>query len=321
MRFPIRKQYDAMDCGPTCLQMIAEYYGQYYSLQTLREKSYLTRNGSSLKGINSAAKSIGFKTESVWMNWEQLIQNTHLPCIIHWDNNHFIVVYSIKSENKILVADPAFGKLTYNKGDFLKHWITDKKNNVGIVFQLKPTSKFYENKPDTRKDFPFKRLFKYLKPHKKYLSFLMTALTIGCFLNLSLPFLTQAIVDIGITTQENSIILIICIAQLMLIAGQLGNELFQSWLMLHMTQRISITFISDFLNKLMKLPIAFFDTKLTGDIMQRISDNNKIQKFLTSTLISSVFSFVTFTVFSIVIGRYSLKIFLFFLIGSSIYVT
>lgn len=206
MRFPIRKQYDAMDCGPTCLQMIAEYYGQYYSLQTLREKSYLTRNGSSLKGINSAAKSIGFKTESVWMNWEQLIQNTHLPCIIHWDNNHFIVVYSIKSENKILVADPAFGKLTYNKGDFLKHWITDKKNNVGIVFQLKPTSKFYENKPDTRKDFPFKRLFKYLKPHKKYLSFLMTALTIGCFLNLSLPFLTQAIVDIGITTQENSII-------------------------------------------------------------------------------------------------------------------
>lgn len=130
-----------MDCGPTCLQMIAEYYGQYYSLQTLREKSYLTRNGSSLKGINSAAKSIGFKTESVWMNWEQLIQNTHLPCIIHWDNNHFIVVYSIKSENKILVADPAFGKLTYNKGDFLKHWITDKKNNVGIVFQLKPTSK------------------------------------------------------------------------------------------------------------------------------------------------------------------------------------
>ena len=133
MRFPIRKQYDAMDCGPTCLQMIAEYYGQYYSLQTLREKSYLTRNGSSLKGISSAAKSIGFKTESVWMNWEQLIQNTHLPCIIHWDNNHFIVVYSIKSENKILVADPAFGKLTYNKDDFLKHWITDKKNNVGIV--------------------------------------------------------------------------------------------------------------------------------------------------------------------------------------------
>lgn len=159
MRFPIRKQYDAMDCGPTCLQMIAEYYGQYYSLQTLMEKSYLTRNGSSLKGISSAAKSIGFKTESVWMNWEQLIQNTHLPCIIHWDNNHFIVVYSIKSENKILVADPAFGKLTYNKDDFLKHWITDKKNNVGIVFQLKPTSKFYENKPDTRKDFPFKLSF------------------------------------------------------------------------------------------------------------------------------------------------------------------
>lgn len=320
MRFPIRKQYDAMDCGPTCLQMIAEYYGQYYSLQTLREKSYLTRNGSSLKGISSAAKSIGFKTESVWMNWEQLIQNIHLPCIIHWDNNHFIVVYYIKSENKIIVADPALGKLTYNKEDFLKHWITDKKNNVGIVFQLKPTSKFYENKPDTRKDFPFKRLFKYIKPHKKYLSFLITALTIGCFFNLSLPFLTQAIVDIGITTQKNGIILIICIAQLMLIAGQLGNELFQSWLMLHMTQRISITFISDFLNKLMRLPIAFFDTKLTGDIMQRISDNNKIQKFLTSTLISSVFSLITFTVFSIVIGRYSLKIFLFFLIGSSIYV-
>lgn len=320
MRFPIRKQYDTMDCGPTCLQMVTEYYGQYYSLQTLREKSYLARNGSSLKGISSAAKSIGFETHSVWMNWEQLMQNAHLPCIIHWDNNHFVVIYSIKSENKILVADPAFGKLIYTKEDFLKHWITDKKNSVGIVFLLKPTSKFYENKSDVRKSFPFKRLFKYLKPHRKYIGFLITALTIGCFLNLFLPFLTQAIVDIGITTQENSIILIICIAQLMLIVGQLGNELFQSWLMLHMTQRISITFISDFLDKLTRLPIAFFDTKLTGDIMQRINDNNKIQKFLTSTLISSVFSLVTFVVFTIVIGGYSFKIFLFFLIGSSIYV-
>ena len=309
-----------MDCGPTCLQMIAEYYGKYYPLQILREKSYLTHNGASLKGISNAAKSIGFETNSVWMNWEQLTNNAHLPCIIHWDNNHFIVVYYIKSENKILVADPAFGKITYAKDEFLKHWITDKKNSAGIVFQLKPTSNFYNKKIEIQKSFPFKRLFKYLKSQRKYLIFLIMALSTGCILNLSLPFLTQAIVDIGITTQENNIIMIICIAQLMLIAGQLGNELFQSWLMLHITQRISITFISDFLSKLMRLPIAFFDTKLTGDIMQRISDNNKIQKFLTGTLISSLFSLVTFFVFSIVIGRYSVKILFLFLIGSFIYV-
>lgn len=320
MRFPIRKQYDIMDCGPTCLQMIAEYYGKYYPLQILREKAYLTHNGTSLKGISNAAKSIGFEVNSVWMNWEQLMNNAHLPCIIHWDNNHFIVVYYIKNEKKIIVADPAFGKITYAKDEFLKHWITDKKNNVGIVFQLKPTSIFYNKKIETQKSFPFKRLFKYLKSQSKYLFFLIIALTIGCILNLSLPFLTQAIVDIGITTQENNMIMIICIAQLMLIVGQLGNELFQSWLMLHITQRISITFISDFLSKLMRLPIAFFDTKLTGDIMQRISDNNKIQKFLTGTLISSLFSLVTFFVFSIVIGRYSMKILLIFLIGSIIYI-
>lgn len=319
MRFPFHKQYDAMDCGPACLQMIAEYYGQHYSLQVLREKSYLTRNGSSLKSISSAAKSIGFQTKSVWMTWEQLTIKANLPCIVHWDNNHFVIVYHVKNQNKVLVADPAFGKVSYSKDNFVKHWIGNK-NQLGIVFLLETTPSFFEIQTRTRNRSPFRYLFKYLKPHKRYLVFLVTALLVGCLLNLSLPFLTQAIVDIGIDAKDNSIIMIICIAQLMLIAGQLGNELFQSWLMLHITQRISISFISDFLNKLMRLPIAFFDTKLVGDIMQRINDNTKIQKFLTSTVISSIFSLVTFSIFTVVIGGYSLKILLLFFTGSSIYV-
>lgn len=320
MRFPFRKQHDVMDCGPTCLQMITEYYGKYYSLQTLRERSYLTRNGSSLKSISCAARSIGFQTKSAWMNWSQLISNAKLPCIIHWNNNHFVVIYHINNKNKIFIADPAFGRVKYKKEDFIRHWISDKKTNEGIVLLLETTSKYYEFKTELKNKFPFKRLIKYLKPHARYLFLLATALLIGCLLNLSLPFLTQAVVDIGINAQESSIILIICIAQLMLIIGQLGNELFQSWLMLHITQRISISFISDFLKKLMRLPIAFFDTKLVGDIIQRINDNNKIQRFLTSTLISSVFSIVTFIIFTAVIGRYSFRILIIFLIGSIVYV-
>ena len=141
MRFPFHKQYDAMDCGPACLQMIAEYYGQHYSLQVLREKSYLTRNGSSLKSISSAAKSIGFQTKSVWMTWEQLTIKANLPCIVHWDNNHFVIVYHVKNQNKVLVADPAFGKVSYSKDNFVKHWIGNK-NQLGIVFLLETTPSF-----------------------------------------------------------------------------------------------------------------------------------------------------------------------------------
>lgn len=321
MRFPFHKQLDTMDCGPACLQMISEYHGKYYSLNTLRERAYLSRNGVSLRGISNAAKAIGYQTKSVQMNWEQLSTNSKLPCIIHWDNNHFVVVYSIdRRKNKVLIADPAFGQIKYEKEEFIKHWITDEKHQRGIGLLLDTTPEFYNQKAESQDKFSLARIFKYLKPHTKYFLLLIAALLMGSLLNLILPFLTQAIVDLGIEFKSTNVILVICIAQLVLILGQLGNDLFQSWLMLHVTTRISISFISDFLYKLMKLPISFFDMSLVGDIMQRINDNRRIQTFLTSTLISSILAIATFIVYTVVISRYNFTILVVFLLGSTIYI-
>lgn len=321
MRFPFHKQLDTMDCGPSCLQMIAEYYGQYYSLQTLREKAYLTRNGVSLRGINSAAKSIGFQTKSLRINWIQLSEQVKFPCIVHWDDNHFVVIYSInRKKGKVLIADPAFGKLKYNKDEFIRHWIVNEKHQEGVVLVLETTDEFYRYKTEPRNKFSARRLLEYLRPHTRYLILLIIAILMGSLISLTFPFLTQAIVDVGIEELDTNIILIIFVAQLMLILGQLGNDLFRSWLMLHITTRISLSFISDFLKKLMKLPIGFFDVKLVGDIMQRINDNRRIQTFLTGTLISSVFAIVTFIIYTIVISQYNLTILAFFLFGSILYI-
>lgn len=321
MKFPFHKQLDTMDCGPSCLQMIAEYYGQYYSLQALREKAYLTRNGVSLRGINSAAKSIGFQTKSLRINWIQLSEQVKLPCIVHWDDNHFIVIYNInRKKDQVLIADPAFGKLKYNKDEFIRHWIVNEKHEEGVVLLLETTDEFYRYKTEPHNKFSARRLLEYLRPHTRYLILLIIAILMGSSISLTFPFLTQAIVDVGIQGLDTNIILIIFVAQLMLILGQLGNDLFRSWLMLHITTRISLSFLSDFLKKLMKLPIGFFDVKLVGDIMQRINDNRRIQTFLTGTLISSVFAMVTFIIYTIVISQYNLTILAFFLFGSTLYI-
>lgn len=321
MRFPFHKQLDTMDCGPACLQMISDYHGKYYSLNTLRDKAHLSRNGVSLRGIRNAAKSIGYQAISVQMNWEQLSANSNLPCIVHWNNNHFVVVYDIDNKkNRILIADPAFGRIKYDKDDFIKHWIKDEKNQRGIGLLLETTPEFYKLKPDFQDRLSLVRIFKYLKPHTRYFVLLIAALLMGSLLNLILPFLTQAIVDVGIEFKDSNLILIICVAQVVLILGQLGNDLFQSWLMLHVTTKISISFISDFLSKLMKLPISFFDMSLVGDIIQRINDNKRIQTFLTSTLISSILALTTFLVYTVVISRYNYTILFVFLLGSSIYI-
>lgn len=321
MKFPFHKQLDTMDCGPSCLQMIAEYYGQYYSLQALREKAYLTRNGVSLRGINSAAKSIGFQTKSIRINWTQLSEQVKSPCIVHWDDNHFVVIYGInRKKGKVLIADPAFGRLKYNKDEFIRHWIVNEKHQEGVVLLLETTDEFYGYKTEPHNKFSARRLLKYLRPHTRYLILLIIAILMGSLISLTFPFLTQAIVDVGIEGLDTNLIFIIFVAQLMLILGQLGNDLFRSWLMLHITTRISLSFISDFLKKLMKLPIGFFDVKLVGDIMQRINDNRRIQTFLTGTLISSVFAMITFIIYAIVISQYNLNILAFFLFGSTLYI-
>lgn len=314
-----------MDCGPSCLRMIAKYYGKAYSLQKLRELSHITREGVSLLGISDAAEAIGFRSMGAKLDFKNLKKEAPLPCIAHWKQNHFVVVYNIKRKKGkewVYVADPAHGHIKYTQSEFLKGWISTKSEgiNEGICLLLEPSPDFYKQEEEKINKKGFKFLFSYLKPHSKYFTQLILGLLLGSLLQLIFPFLTQSVVDIGISNQDLGFITLILIAQLLLFISQTSVEFIRSWILLHISTRIDISLISDFLIKLMKLPIGFFDSKLIGDLMQRIGDHSRIQSFLTGSSLQISFAFVNLIVFGIVMGIYSLKILIIFLLGSILYI-
>ena len=320
-KFPHYNQLDAMDCGATCLRMIAKHYGKSYTSQTLRKRSYITREGVSLLGISDAAESIGFRTMGVKIDFEKLIEDDVTPFIAHWRQDHFIVVYEI-TKNKVYVADPAVGKITYSKQEFLKNWISTKKNgkDQGIALLLEPTPDFYEQTGEKSDKTKFRFLFQYLRPHKKLIVQLVLGLILGSLLQLIFPFLTQSIVDFGIANNNLNFIYLVLIAQMTLFISRMTVDFIRSWIMLHISTRINISLISDFLIKLMKLPISFFDTKMTGDLMQRIGDHERIESFLTGQTLGTLFSLFNLLIFGAVLAWYSMKIFFIFLIGSVLYI-
>jgi ATP-binding cassette subfamily B protein len=320
MPFPFYKQLDAMDCGPTCLRMVAKYHGKNYSLQFLREQSFITREGVSLLGISEAAEHIGFKTFSGKITFEQLDNEVNLPCILHWNQKHFVVLppqdYDIHKKNsKILIADPAHGLIKIDKETFLSSW--KGTSDQGIVLMLEPTHAFHnESEADQPEANGFKFLLQYLKPYRKYVVQLFLSILIGSVLSLFAPFLTQSLVDNGINHQNLGFVHLVLISQLVLFAGSTAIELIRSWILLHINSRINISIISDFLIKLMKLPIRFFDSKMIGDIQQRLGDHGRIQSFLTGTTLSTLFSLINLVVFSVVLGIYSWKILIVFFLFS-----
>jgi len=330
MSFPFFQQLDAMDCGPSCLRMIAKHYGRSYSLQTLRDKSYLTREGVSMLGISDAAEAIGFRSMGVRITFEQLLTEAPLPCIAHWKQNHFVVVYKIqqipltpfrKGGTIVHVADPARGLIKFTKEEFISGWANTKEGGEekGLCLLLETTPDFYQSENEKINKSGFKFLFSYLRPYKKLITQLFLGLLLGSLLQLIFPFLTQSIVDKGINNQDLSFVTLIIIAQLVLIFSRTIVEFIRSWILLHLGTRINISLISDFLIKLMKLPVSFFDTKMIGDLIQRIGDHQRIESFLTSSTLNILFSFVNLIIFGIVLLIYSVPIFFIFLIGSAIY--
>lgn len=320
MSFPFVRQYDSMDCGPACLKMISGFYNRNFSLDYLRRKCYITKEGVSFLGLSEAADSIGFKTLGIRVPFEMLSDKVPLPCIVHWRQKHFVVVYKIK-EDSVWVADPAAGNIKYSRDDFEKNWVAtlvDGKK-AGLVLITEPTPELY--KTETIKESPggFRFLAKYFSLYRKYLGQLILGLLLGSAIQLVIPFLTQAVIDIGINNNDIGFIYLILFAQLSLIIGRTSIEFIRSWLLLHIGARVNVAVISGFLQKLMSLPIAFFDTKLTGDILQRIEDNNRIEDFLTSASLSILFSFFNLIIFGIVLAVYSAKIFFIFLGGSALY--
>lgn len=310
-----------MDCGPTSLAMIARYYGKTYTQQTLRERCYITREGVSMLGTSDAAESIGMRTMGVRIGFDKLANEVLLPCIAHWRQNHFIVVYKIKKDT-IYVSDPAHGLVKYTKEEFLSGWASTKKDgeDQGLCLLLEPTPDFYKADDESLNKSSFKFLFSYLRPFKKFLAQLFLGMGVGSLLQLIFPFLTQSIVDYGINNRDIGFITLILIAQLALFMGRTSVEFIRSWILLHISTRINISLISDFLIKLMKLPIGFFDTKMIGDIMQRIGDHRRIESFLTTSTLNILFSFINLIIFGIVLAIYDMLIFMIFLIGSILYI-
>lgn len=325
MNFPHYKQPDSKDCGPTCLKIIAKHYGKTLNIQTLRELSETTREGANLLTLSEAAEKIGFRTLGVKISLEK-IQEAPLPCILHWNANHYVVLYEIKkSKNnyKIKISDPGHGLLEYNQEEFLKFWIGNNATEdmeEGIALLLEPTPKFHISEFEKEeKTFGFGLLSKYVWQYKSYVIQLAIGLLAGSLLQLILPFLTQSIVDVGIQNQNIHFIYIVLIAQLFLFFGRTALELIRSWILLHLSTRINISLISDFFIKLMNLPISFFDVRMTGDIMQRINDHHRIERILTTSSLTTLFSVLNMFIMGGVLAYYNLKIFAVFFIGSIAY--
>ncbi|OQX76095.1 MAG: ABC transporter ATP-binding protein, partial [Bacteroidetes bacterium 4484_276] len=323
-KFFFNPQHDARDCGPACLRMVAKHYGKAFSLQNLREQCHIAREGVSLLGLSDAAESIGFRSMGVKIPFEKLAGEVPMPCIAHWNQRHFVVVYDIKGKpgkETIKVADPAHGLIKYTKPEFLKGWLSTIKGDEGqgVCLLLEPTPDFYRQEDETINKKSFRFLFSYLRPHHKFIAQLILGMILGSLLQLIFPFLTQSVVDVGINNRDLGFITLVLIAQLVLFVSQVTVEFIRSWILLHISTRINISLISDFLIKLMKLPIGFFDSKMIGDLMQRIGDHTRIENFLTASSLQVLFSMVNLAIFAVVLGVYSLKILTIFLVGSVLY--
>jgi ATP-binding cassette subfamily B protein len=381
-RFPIYKQLDAMDCGPTCLRMIFKHYGKSYSLETLREQCYITRTGISMLGMSDAAEALGMHSIGIAADIDTLVNEVPLPCVAHWKQHHFVVVYKI-NKRWVYVADPGAGFVKYTHQEFAAGWINTNQQDdgqqsalskllasnrektarikeleqeiaqlqekdkptveseeseteelseedlaedgidrtfEGVLLLLEPTPKFYETEDETSDNSSLWFLFAYLRPYKKFILQLFLGMFLGSLLQLFFPFLTQAIVDVGIAQQDLGFIWLVLIAQTVLFFSRMSVDLIRSWILLHISVRLNISLISDFLIKLMKLPIRFFDSKKVGDILQRIGDHQRIESFLTTSTLSVLFSMFNLVVFSVVLVIYDMTVFLIFVLGSVAYI-
>lgn len=325
MKVKFCAQRDMMDCGAACLQSICRYYGKNIDLQRIRELCHITRNGVSMLGVADAAESLCLKTVGIKLTWKQLRDEAQLPCIIHWNQQHFVVVSSIKKDI-VTVMDPASGMLKYKKDDFLRSWLQfstpGSMEKSGAALLLLPTAEFYRDTSECREKTPVRiwDLLKHLLPFKRNVLCILVTMLIGCVVSVIFPYLTKAVVDIGIENSDLSFITLILIAELALLMGQVTNNIIRSRMMLKLTTGISIDLISSFLGRLMALPISFFDTKHIGDILQRIKDFSRVESFLTETMLSLLLSVVTFVVYGAMMLDFSFTILLTFVVGSVLYV-
>jgi ATP-binding cassette subfamily B protein len=316
--FPHYRQLDYRDCGPTCLRMVAKHYGKTFSREFLRDKASITRIGVTMAGIAEAAEAIGMRTLGMRVSMDSLVTEAPTPFIVPWRQKHFVVVYKT-SKDTIFVADPAQGLLTYSHEDFKKAW-TNTGDDTGFALLLEPNTQFFAQKEDKAKTKGFSFLLPYFRPYKKLIQQLFIGLLVASIIQLILPFLMQSVVDIGVNNRDIPFIYLILISQLTLILSQTLVSVFREWLLIHITSRFNIKMISDFLFKMLKLPISYFETRNTGEHIQRIADHTRIQNFISSSTLNMLFSIITFLLFNCILAYYNTKIFFVFIIGAVLYV-
>lgn len=322
MGFKFYRQRDSMSCGVACLQMICKHYGRNIDQDKLSNLCVPTSEGVSLLSLIDTAAQLGLDAISIRIPISQF-KDFFLPCILHWNQNHFVVLYKVKNQNKFYIADPGKGLICYSLQDFKKHWISSVSSGEekGIVMVIEPTEKFSKRSmvEESNKKCSFNFLFGYVLRYRKYFIQIIWGLLLGCLLQLIMPFLTQAIVDIGIKYNDIGFIWLVLLGELMIVIGRTATDFIRRWLLLHISMRINISLVSDFFIKLLKLPMSFFDTKLMGDLLQRIGDHSRVQNFLTGQVLNVVFTFLSFIIFGIVLFIYDKIIFGIFVVGSFTY--
>lgn len=322
--FPIQIQYDSMQCGIICLQMVCKFYKRSYSIEFLSNCCFATTEGVSLLGISEASKKLGFHTICGSVTVKQMY-NAPLPCILHWNQNHFVVLYKIKKGRKFYIADPGKGLVTYSREEFESHWISTSSDGEGkgIAMFFETTPEFYtmnmDNEDNNKERRSLKFLGGYVRKYRKQFALIVLGMVLGSALQLVLPFLTQSIVDVGIRNKDIGFVWLVLLGQLMLTISRTAIDFVRRWLLLRISMRVNISLVNDFFIKLLKLPMSFFDTKLMGDLMQRMSDHGRVNSFLTGQALSITFAMLTFMVFSVVLFIYNKVVFLIFLVGSVLY--
>lgn len=318
--FPNIRQHDIMQCGIACMAMVCKHHGKRYSLRFLEKLCAPTREGISLRALYELAEMIGFESQAGKLVTQNLT-DCPLPAILHWDNKHFVVLYKIK-DGKYYISNPARGRRSMNGDEFDSHWLSkgDGEDRKGIALFLEPTSDFGKmNDPTLQGEMTWNPLFKHLKDHRAMFLKIFICLSVVSGVQLVFPFLTQSIVDVGIKKSDLNFIWLILLGEFMMVLGRMSANFIKNRLILTMSQSINIEMISNFFIKLLQLPMHFFDTKLFGDLFQRMGDHGRIQSFLAGDVLSITFSLISFIVFGIVLALYNIPIFAIFLLCSAIY--
>lgn len=324
-RFRHRSQLDSRDCGATCLSMIMDHYGSDVDIESLRMLCNTSREGTTMLNISKAAESLGFRSLGASITLNQLYEEVPLPCILHWKQRHFVVCYGVARKNGLRlfrIADPAAAdNLIYTENEMNEHWCVDRDNNQGYALLIEPgpatDAGNYISASHSIKNVSF--FLKYLRPYKKHFFLTCLGMLASCLLQLIFPFLTKSLVDVGISESNISFITLILVSQLIISLSQLIVEFTRNWMLLHINARINIGLVSDFLTKLMKLPIRFFESRLIGDILQRIGDHQRIEQFMTGSSLNVFFSLISFIIFGIVLGVFSYRILVIYVVGNSLY--